>query len=145
MADVKTVDIDGSQWNMKDQVARDKIAELEGSLIAQDLDNINITMNEGYTSEMAVLREHYKIGKIHFAIMQINNIRGKDIGTSATANIGRVNIKAQKPTSCLLLDYHNKITIRVSIKNDGLITIDESVGLVQGDNVCIGGLVFAEQ
>ena len=29
MADVKTVDIDGSQWSMKDQVARDKIAELE--------------------------------------------------------------------------------------------------------------------
>lgn len=29
MADVKTVDIDGSQWNMKDQVARDKIAILE--------------------------------------------------------------------------------------------------------------------
>ena len=29
MADVKTVDIDGSQWSMKDQVARDKIATLE--------------------------------------------------------------------------------------------------------------------
>lgn len=29
MADVRTVDIDGSQWSMKDQVARDKIATLE--------------------------------------------------------------------------------------------------------------------
>ena len=29
MADVKIVDIDGSQWNMKDQEARNKIAELE--------------------------------------------------------------------------------------------------------------------
>ena len=29
MADVKTVDIDGSQWSMKDQEARNKIAELE--------------------------------------------------------------------------------------------------------------------
>ena len=29
MADVKIVDIDGSQWSMKDQVARDKIATLE--------------------------------------------------------------------------------------------------------------------
>ena len=29
MADVKIVDIDGSQWSMKDQVARDRIAELE--------------------------------------------------------------------------------------------------------------------
>ena len=29
MADVKTVDIDGSQWNMKDQEARNRIAALE--------------------------------------------------------------------------------------------------------------------
>ena len=29
MADVKIIDIDSAQWNMKDQVARDKIAELE--------------------------------------------------------------------------------------------------------------------
>lgn len=29
MADVKIVDIDGSQWNMKDQEARNKIATLE--------------------------------------------------------------------------------------------------------------------
>lgn len=29
MADVKTVDIDGSQWSMKDQEARGKIATLE--------------------------------------------------------------------------------------------------------------------
>ena len=29
MADVKTVDIDGSQWNIKDQEARNKITELE--------------------------------------------------------------------------------------------------------------------
>ncbi len=29
MADARIIDIDGSQWNMKDQVARDKIAELE--------------------------------------------------------------------------------------------------------------------
>ena len=29
MADVKTVDIDGSQWSMKDQDARDKITTLE--------------------------------------------------------------------------------------------------------------------
>lgn len=29
MADVKTVDIDGSQWSMKDQEARDKITTLE--------------------------------------------------------------------------------------------------------------------
>src|SRR5574344_424176 len=145
MADVKIVDIDGSQWSMKDQVARDRIAELEKSLIPQSLDDINITMNEGYTSVLAVLRSHYKIGKIHFAIMQVNNIAGQNIGTSVTANIGHINIKPAKTTSCLLNDYHNSIMIRSSIANDGTITMDETVGLVPGDNVCLGELIFVEE
>lgn len=144
MADVKIVDIDSAQWNMKDQVARDKITELEKSLIPQSLDDVNITMNKGYTSAMAVLRSHYKIGKIHFAIVQINNIAGKHIGTSVTANIGYINIKPTNGTSFLLNDYHNSIVIRSTIANDGTIKMDESVGLIQGDNVCLGELIFAE-
>ena len=145
MADVKIVDIDGSQWNMKDQVARDKITALEENFITQDLADAEITMNEGYTSELAVLRSHYKIGKIHFAIMQINNIKGKDIGTSVTANIGHINIKPKKSTSCLLNDYRNNVIIRSSIANDGTITMDESVGLIQGNNTCLGELIFVEE
>lgn len=141
---VNTLDIDGTQWEMQDVVARNRIAELEKSLIPQSLDDINIPMNEGYSSILAVLRSHYKIGKIHFAIVQIDNIAGKDIGTNVTANIGRINIKPVKTTSFLLNDYRNNIVIRSSIANDGTITMDESVGLVQGDNVCLGELIFAE-
>lgn len=144
MADAKIVDIKGVQWELKDEVARNRIAELEKNFIPQDLDDINITMNEGYTSSMAVLRSHYKIGKIHFAVVQINNIAGEHIGTSVTANIGHINIKPKKGTSCILNDYHNNIVVRSSIANDGTITMDESVGLIQGDNVCLGELIFVE-
>ena len=145
MADAKIVNIKGVQWELKDEVARNRITTLEESLIPQDLEDINITMNEGYTSELAVLRSHYKIGKIHFAILQINNIKGKDIGTSITANIGHINIKPKKGTSCLLNDYRNNIVIRSSIANDGTITMDESVGLIQGNNTCLGELIFVEE
>lgn len=41
MADVKIVDIDGSQWNMKDQVARDKIAILEEKTTVKVIAKIN--------------------------------------------------------------------------------------------------------
>ena len=145
MAEVAKIDIDGIQWDIKDQNARNRIATLEESLIPQDLADIEITMNVGYTSELAVLRSHYKIGKIHFAIMQIDNIRGKDIGTSVTANIGKINIKPKKSTSCLLNDYRNNVIIRSSIANDGTITMDESVGLTQGNNTCLGELIFVEE
>ena len=145
MAEVAKIDIDGVQWELKDQVARNRIATLEENAIAQDLEDINITMNNGYTSNMATLRSHYKIGKIHFAIMQINDINGTDIGTSATANIGHINIRPKKTTSCILNDYRHNVVIRASIANDGTITMDESVGLIQGDNICLGELIFAEE
>ena len=52
MADVKIVDIDGSQWNMKDQVARNKIAALEekkwefvGQGISSDATEITLSVN----------------------------------------------------------------------------------------------------
>lgn len=48
MADVKIVDIDGSQWSMKDQVARDKITELEGKTtvkITKKIDTNKVKMN----------------------------------------------------------------------------------------------------
>ena len=41
MADVKIVDIDGSQWAMKDQVARDKIATLEEKTTVKITKKIN--------------------------------------------------------------------------------------------------------
>lgn len=48
MADVKTVDIDGSQWSMKDQEARNKIVELETKTtikITNKINEKNIVMN----------------------------------------------------------------------------------------------------
>ena len=142
---VNTLDIDGTQWEIQDVVARNQIVDIEKLLTPQDLNDIKITMNEGYTATMAVLRSHYKIGKIHFAIVQIENVRGKNIGTSVTANIGHINIRPKKTTSFILNDYHNNITIRASLANDGTVTMDESVGLVQGDSVSLGEIIFAEE
>ena len=48
MADVKIVDIDGSQWEMKDQNARNKIATLEEKVIVKvtrKIDTESIKMN----------------------------------------------------------------------------------------------------
>ena len=52
MADVKMVDIDGSQWNMKDQVARNRIAALEekewkfvGQGISSDIYEVTLSVD----------------------------------------------------------------------------------------------------
>lgn len=145
MADVKLVDIDGSQWNMKDQEARNKIAELEESLIAQDAEDINIELNVGFTATTANMTFHYKIGKIHFMRVELRNISGGDIGTSLTTRIGVINIFPKKETSFILNDYQNSAVLRCHLSSDGTVSLGESVGVIQGNNICLGELIFAEQ
>ena len=145
MADVKIIDIDGSQWNMKDQVARDKITELEESLITKELENLKIELNTGYTAQNADIQNHYKVGKIHFMDFVLINVAGNNIGTTFTANIGVLNIHPKKETSFLLNDYKNNAVLRCYIHPNGTIAIGESTGVVQGNNSCRGELIFAEE
>lgn len=53
MADAKIIDIDGSQWNMKDQEARNKIATLETE--------VNTNIPERFTVNENKLNSIYKI------------------------------------------------------------------------------------
>ena len=50
MAEVKTIDIDGVQWEMKDQTARNKITEQETKINSLQ-DNLNITKNKMYITQ----------------------------------------------------------------------------------------------
>lgn len=145
MADAKIVDIKGVQWELKDEVARNKIIELEKSLIPQDLEDVAINMKQGYTALERKITQHYKAGKIHFMNILLRNISGTYIGSSSTAIIGSINIIPKKVTSFLLNDYISNTIMRCYIEKDGGIAIGESIGITQGNNVCLGELIFAEE
>lgn len=141
---VNTLDIDGTQWKVQDVEARNKIATLENNDIAQDLEDIEIKMNNTYTSDKASISQHYKVGKIHFMNIELRNINGPNIGTGFTADIGSINIYSKNETSFLLFDTINVKTLRCYISKDGKISIGESNGVERGNNVCRGELIFAE-
>lgn len=145
MADAKIVNIKGVQWDLKDEMARNRIAELEKELSGESLDDIEINLNSGYTVLNASLVQHYKIGKIHFTKVEIRNISGENIGTERTAKIGSINLVPRKETNFLLYDYRNEKILRCYVDRDSSIRIGESNGVVQGDNVCYGELIFAEE
>ena len=52
MADVKIIDIDSEQWNMKDQNARDRLAELE---TGNKIQNIETTPSSNVTMELITI------------------------------------------------------------------------------------------
>ena len=141
---VNTLDIDGTQWEMQDVEARNRIAELEKSLVTQSLEDINIKLNPGYTAVYADMMFHYKIGKIHFMKVELKNISGNNIGTNVTAHIGSINIFPKKETTFILYDYISNVVLRCQLNSDGTVYIGESKGVVQGSNICLGELIFAE-
>lgn len=144
MALVKIVDIDGVQWEIKDETARNKIANLEGNNTTKDLQDITINLKEGYEAVSASITQHYSYGKIHFALINLINIKGNNIGSSTTTHIAALNVHPKKSTTFLMNDYKNKATLRCSISPDGTLTIEESVGVISGDNICYGEIIFAE-
>lgn len=145
MADVKIIDIDNEQWNIKDQEARGKIATLEETVSVKDLQNVEIKMKPGYTASTKNAYNHYSVGKIHFMTIKFGNLSGYDIGTGSTANVASINLYPKKDTTFILYDYMNKAILRCYLHTDGTIVVGESLGVVQGNNSCFGELIFAEK
>ena len=144
MQDVKIIDIDNVQWNMKDQEARNRIANLENLFITEDLPDVVIELNTGYTAMDIKGYAHYKIGKIHFVTFLIRELAGNAIGTGNTAKIAITNLRPKKETSFIMNDYKNKATLRCYIEINGTLAVAESVGSVSGSNTSYGQLIFAE-
>ena len=144
MADVKIIDIDGEQWGNKDGTARDRITVLEDSLSTKDLPDAQITMKNGYTCKKIQISSHYRVGKIHFAYIRIENLKGKGVGGVDTLNIASTNLTPRKFTACIIRDYIAPATATVYLSLDGNISIGESNGVLNGNNILVGEIIFAE-
>lgn len=144
MADASIIDIGGTQWNVKDKEARDKIAVIEDILAVKDLPDLEINRNPNYSWTSLQLYNHYSFGKIHFVYIRLQNVRGSGIGTTNSAKIGILKIKPAKETSFMLFDYVNAKIMRCYLEKDGYFNIGESNGVSSGNNVCFGELIFAE-
>lgn len=145
MADVKIIDIDGEQWNIKDQDARKRIAVLEEAISTQNPKDVQITMKNGYTCKSIQISNHYRVGKIHFAIIRIEDLSGDSVGGTRTINIASTSLIPKGFTSFIARDYRAPATVRLSLELDGSISIGESNGISNGNNVLIGELIFAEE
>lgn len=144
MADASIIDIGGTQWNVKDKEARDRITTIEDILTVKDLPNLIINRNPDYSWSSLEIYNHYSFGKIHFIYIRLQNVRGSDIGSTYSARIGLLNIKPKKETSFMMFDYVNGRTMRCYLDVEGYFTIGESNGVSSGNNICFGELIFAE-
>lgn len=144
MADASIIDIGGTQWNVKDKEARDRITVIEDILTVKALPSLTINRNPAYSWTSLKLYNHYSFGKIHFIYIRLQNISGSGIGSTNSAKIGSLSIKPVKETSFMLFDYVNGRAMRCYLDVEGYFNIGESNGVSSGNNVCFGELIFAE-
>lgn len=144
MALVKIVDIDGVQWEIKDETARNKIANLEENNTTKDLQDAKIDIDKDCSALAIEAKNHYKMGKIHFIDIHIINIAAVNIGTSTTVRIASSNLIPKKDTSFTLVDNKAPAPVRGFLSPDGSIHLGETVGVQSGDNDIYGELIFAE-
>lgn len=145
MADVKIVDIDGSQWNMKDQVARDKITEIEQLLKPETVTDIPIVLNSGNSADEARITSIQKFGKVYVGLIILENINASNIGTLNRANVGTVNMNVLSNTYSIGFDYKSGKTVRIRVGPDKNITIEESSGITNGNNGIRASITWIEQ
>ena len=141
---VNTLEIDGIQWNIQDSGARNKIAVIEDLLTTKVLENPTITKNPETNWKGFVIENHYSFGKIHFIYIRLGNVSNDYIGTIRSVNVCKFNIMPIRDTSFMLFDYINGRTMRCLFQTDGQFVIGESNGVVSGNNMCFGELIFAE-
>lgn len=144
MQDVKIIDIDNVQWNIKDQEARNQIAALEESLTIKDIGEIGITLKEGYTATEANILSISKYGKLNIGGLSITNLAGNNIGTTISTPIGSINRNIGNYVSAIFIEYISQKPVRISIQKDGIIVISESGGITSGSNAIRGQLIWLD-
>ena len=138
------LDIDGSQWEIQDIEARNRIAVIEDFITTKVLPSPEITKDPSSNWTSFELYNHYSFGKIHFIYVRLQNVSNGYIGSSSSAQIANINIKPVKETSFMLFDYVNGKCMRCYLEESGDFVIGESNGVSSGNNVCFGELIFAE-
>lgn len=128
------LDIDGTQWEIQDGVARNDIAVIKQLFTVEKVQDINLTLNTGYSAHESNIRDIQKYGKLYTGLLYIDNLAGEGIGTTNTAYISKINISLKQNIYAIGIEYLSSKPVRASITSEGMIAISESPGVTNGNN-----------
>lgn len=141
---VHTLDIDGTQWELQDVEARNKITGIEQLLKTETVNDISINLNSGNSAKQAQIRSIQKFGKMYTGLIFIQNLSASNIGTLNRSNVGTINVNVLKDTCALGFDFINSKTVRFRITSDKKIYIEESPGVAKGNNLMFAQIIWIE-
>ena len=134
MADASIIDIGGTQWNVKDEQARNDIEAIKQLMTVETMPNIEITLNDGYSATQKRIAHIQKYGKLYMGLMFIDNLSGENIGTNEVAPFGKINMSLNEGVYSMGIEYFSSMPVRSSIGKTGNLAFQESKGVTNGDN-----------
>lgn len=141
---VNTLDIDGTQWEMQDVEARNKIAGIEQLLKTETVNNIPINLNSGNSAKQKQIKSIQKFGKMYIGLIVLENLSAGNIGTLNRVDVGTINVNVLDDTYSLGFDYINNKTVRFRITSDKKFYIEESLGVSKGKNLMLAQITWIE-
>ena len=109
-----------------------------------DVEDIKVVLNyvedfqlswaSGYSGTYNLDVENFRSGNLVFIHLALSNVSGGLIGTFATNVIGVTNLRPLQSVRNIGIDYISGRPVRCTLMTDGTLSIDESVGVTQGDN-----------
>ena len=141
---VNTLDIDGSQWELQDVEARNRIAEMEQLLKTENVNDIQIVLNSGNSASEARITSIQKFGKIYIGLIIIENLTADNIGTLNRVNVGTVNTNVLNNVYSIGFDYHSGKNVRIRISPEKIFSIEESSGVSNGNNGIRASITWIE-
>ena len=141
---VNTLDIDGTQWEIKDEVARNEIVTMKQSLEIETIANIPIVLNSGYAATVAEIQTIQKYGKLYKGLLYIDDISGENVGTTSSIIIGKIKRNVLGGNYALGLEYLTGNIARFLLAADGSVYIAESIGINNGNNRIRAPIIWFE-
>lgn len=134
MADASIIDIGGTQWNVKDNQARNDIETIKQLMTPKVMPDIEITLNNGYSATEKYIKHIQKYGKLYMGLLFIDDLSGENIGTNEVANFGKANISLNAGVYSMGIEYFSSMPVRSSITKTGVLAFQESKGITNGNN-----------
>lgn len=141
---VNTLDIDGTQWELQDIAARNKITEIEQLLKTENVNDIPINLNSGNSANVASITSIQKYGKMYIGLILIKNLHASNLGTLFRVYLGTVNVNVLKDTYALGFDANSGKIVRIRITSNKNINIEESNGVLNGNNIIFVPITWIE-
>lgn len=141
---VNTLDIDGTQWEITDNQARQDIINLKSSTERSFIGTISLNLKPGFTATSANISYFHKFGKLYFGSFSIVNLNGDGMGTEAVIDFAEIPITLWHSVQFTLTDVNKNYSVLGTIDTKRNVKIYSTNRLEKGINSFTGFVMFFE-